>query len=135
MPGIATAESRSARPDPSSRESDCPFRNAAGSNAGRDSAHRDADVGPIPCRQGPEIDARSCTGLRGIETVPDPGHQWRLVSRDDLTLEQALTRLMDDLDAGGLEILSRFKVGNLARPRRYEVAMAINRMRTLSVQA
>ena len=54
---------------------------------------------------------------------------------DDLTLEQALTRLMDDLDAGGMEILSRFKVGNLARPRRYEVAMAINRMRTLSVQA
>ena len=54
---------------------------------------------------------------------------------DDLTLEQALTRLMDDLDAGGLEILSRFKVGNLARSRRYEVAMAINRMRTLSVQA
>ncbi len=54
---------------------------------------------------------------------------------DDLTLEQALARLMDDLDAGGLEILSPFKVGNLARPRRYEVAMAVNRMRTLSVRA
>ncbi len=54
---------------------------------------------------------------------------------DDLTLEQALDRLMEDLDAGGLEILSPFKVGNLARPRRYEVAMAVNRMRTLSVRA
>ncbi len=53
---------------------------------------------------------------------------------DDLTLEQALDRLMEDLDAGGLEILSPFKVGNLARPRRYEVAMAVNRMRTLSVR-
>lgn len=55
--------------------------------------------------------------------------------RDGLTLEQALARLAKDLDAGGLDILSRFKVGNLARPRRYEVAMAINRMRTLSVRA
>lgn len=54
---------------------------------------------------------------------------------DDLTLEQALARLVKDLDAGGLDILSPFKVGNLARPRRYEVAMALNRMRTLSVRA
>ena len=49
-------------------------------------------------------------------------------------LEQALARLMEDLDARGLDILSRFKVGNLARPRRYEVAMAVNRMRTLAVR-
>ncbi len=54
---------------------------------------------------------------------------------DDLTLEQALARLVKDLDAGGLDILSPFKVGNLARPRHYEVAMALNRMRTLSVRA
>ena len=52
---------------------------------------------------------------------------------DDLTLEQALARLMDDLDSEGLDILSPFKAGNLARPRRYEVAMAVNRMRTLAV--
>jgi len=54
---------------------------------------------------------------------------------DDVTLEQALARLVKDLDAGGLDILSPFKVGNLARPRHYEVAMALNRMRTLSVRA
>jgi len=54
---------------------------------------------------------------------------------DNLTLEQALVRLVNDLDTKGLDILSPFKVGNLARPRRYEVAMAVNRMRTLSVQA
>ena len=53
---------------------------------------------------------------------------------DDLTLEQALVRLAKDLDTGGLDVLSPFKVGNLARPRRYEVAMAVNRMRTLSVR-
>ena len=53
---------------------------------------------------------------------------------DDLPLEQALARLMDDLDSGGLDILSPFKAGNLARPRRYEVAMAVNRMRTLAVR-
>ena len=52
---------------------------------------------------------------------------------DDLTLEQALALLMDDLDSEGLDILSPFKAGNLARPRRYEVAMAVNRMRTLAV--
>ena len=52
---------------------------------------------------------------------------------DDRTLEQALARLMDDLDSEGLDILSPFKAGNLARPRRYEVAMAVNRMRTLAV--
>ena len=34
----------------------------------------------------------------------------------------------------GLDILSPFKAGNLARPRRYEVAMAVNRMRTLAVR-
>ena len=53
---------------------------------------------------------------------------------DDLTLEQSLARLMDDLDSEGLDVLSPFKVGNLARPRRYEVAMAVNRMRTLAVR-
>ena len=53
---------------------------------------------------------------------------------DDLTLEQALAWLMDDLDSEGLDVLSPFKVGNLACPRRYEVAMAVNRMRTLAVR-
>ena len=53
---------------------------------------------------------------------------------DNLALEQALARLMDDLDSKGLDVLSPFKTGNLARPRRYEVAMAINRMRTLAVR-
>ena len=53
---------------------------------------------------------------------------------DDLTLEQALARLLDDLDSEGLDILAPFKAGNLARPRRYEVAMAVNRMRTLAVR-
>ena len=47
------------------------------------------------------------------------------------SLEQGLRRLEEELDEGGLDLLSSFKVGNLARPRAYEIAAAINRMRTL----
>ena len=53
----------------------------------------------------------------------------------NLTLKEGLFQLMKDLDKKGLEILSPFKVGNLARPRKYEVGMAINRMRTFLVEA
>ena len=47
------------------------------------------------------------------------------------SLEQGLRRLEEELDEGGLDLLSSFKVGNLARPRAHEIAAAINRMRTL----
>ena len=50
------------------------------------------------------------------------------------SLKEGLQRLMEDLEKGGLDILSPFKVGNLARPRVFEIAFAINRMRSLKVQ-
>ena len=50
-----------------------------------------------------------------------------------LSLREGLQRLMEDLEKGGLDVLSRSKVGNLARPRLFEIAFAINRMRSLRV--
>ncbi|MEE8349646.1 MAG: ABC-ATPase domain-containing protein [Acidobacteriota bacterium] len=52
----------------------------------------------------------------------------------DLPLKDNLEKLMTDLNQGGLDILSPYKTGNLARPRIFEVAFAINRMRSLKVQ-
>jgi predicted ABC-class ATPase len=50
------------------------------------------------------------------------------------TLAQALDALEDQLDAEGLESLSRGWI-DLARPRRHEVAAALNRLRSLRVAA
>ena len=54
--------------------------------------------------------------------------------KDEDTLRVGLNKVMDDLDEKGLDILSRQKMGNFARPRMLEVAAAINRMRTLKVR-
>ena len=52
------------------------------------------------------------------------------------TLSQVLDALMADIDRRGLEVLSTFEghPGDYARPRRFEVAAAINRLRTLVVR-
>jgi len=47
------------------------------------------------------------------------------------TLREGLARCFQDLEENGLDMLLPYRVGNLARPRIYEVAGAINRMRTL----
>jgi|JYMV01.1.fsa_nt_gi predicted ABC-class ATPase len=52
----------------------------------------------------------------------------------DLPLKEGLQKLMTDLHEGGLDILSPYKAGNLAKPRIFELAFAINRMRSLKVQ-
>jgi predicted ABC-class ATPase len=49
------------------------------------------------------------------------------------TLREGLERCFEDLEEKGLDMLLPYRVGNLARPRVYEVAGAINRMRTLRV--
>jgi predicted ABC-class ATPase len=54
--------------------------------------------------------------------------------KDEDTLRVGLNKVMDDLDEKGLDILSCQKMGNFARPRMFEVAAAINRMRTLKVR-
>ena len=52
-----------------------------------------------------------------------------------LSLRQGLTQLMADLDRQGLDALTQHPVGNLARPRIFEIAFAINRLRSLRVRA
>jgi predicted ABC-class ATPase len=49
-------------------------------------------------------------------------------------LREGLTKMMDDVHDKGLDILLPYKTGNLAMPRIYEVAGAINRMRTLKIK-
>ncbi len=51
------------------------------------------------------------------------------------SLADGLKWLDGQLDRNGLDVLSPFKVGNLARPRPFEVGAAINRMRALRVGA
>jgi predicted ABC-class ATPase len=53
---------------------------------------------------------------------------------DGATLTEALNALETQLDAEGLESLSRRWI-DLARPRRHEIAAALNRLRTLRVAA
>lgn len=50
------------------------------------------------------------------------------------TFKVGLNKVMNDLEEKGLDILSRNKMGNYALPRIFEVAAAINRMRTLKVR-
>ena len=52
----------------------------------------------------------------------------------ELSLREGLEQLERELDQQGLDRLTRFKTGNLARPRVFEIAAAINRMRTLKVE-
>ncbi len=51
----------------------------------------------------------------------------------DLPLKDGLDRCFQDLDEKGLDMLLPYRVGNLAKPRIYEVAGATNRMRTLRI--
>jgi predicted ABC-class ATPase len=49
-------------------------------------------------------------------------------------LREGLRKVMGDVMERGFDILLPYKVGNLAMPRLYEVAGAINRMRTLKIK-
>ena len=55
-------------------------------------------------------------------------------SGKDITLREGLTAVIKDIDEKGIDILSPFKLGSYALPRIYEVASAINRMRTLKIR-
>jgi predicted ABC-class ATPase len=50
------------------------------------------------------------------------------------TMSEVLDALERTLDEGGLDALSRFPLGSYARPRRQEIAQALNRLRTLEVR-
>ena len=55
----------------------------------------------------------------------------RKYARQEYALEQGLAQLFDELHHHGLDLLSSRKMGNYAMPRMFEVAAAMNRMRTL----
>lgn len=50
------------------------------------------------------------------------------------SLREGLTKVMEEVKEKGFDILLPYKVGNLAMPRIYELAGAINRMRTLKIK-
>lgn len=52
----------------------------------------------------------------------------------EVSLSEGLKKAMADVEEKGLDILSPFKKGDYARPRLFEVAAAINRMRTLKMR-
>ncbi|MBW2724957.1 MAG: ATPase, partial [Deltaproteobacteria bacterium] len=109
-----------------------------------------------------KIDVRGCDAmtygredldLRGVSQLVDPS-QTRAVGlaiyRASERLMQhgaTLAKVLDELDAlfdreglDALDILNpsaphRHHPGNLARPRRHEIAAAINRLRTLKMEA
>ena len=45
------------------------------------------------------------------------------------SLIEGLHKVLADIDAKGLDVISPYKVGNLALPRLHEIAAAINRIR------
>ncbi len=53
---------------------------------------------------------------------------------EGLPLREGLQDLMVQLETKGLDILTPYKSGNLARPRIFEIAFAMNRMRSLRVR-
>ena len=105
---------------------------------------------PSRGRHGVKIDAperdrilygRETIDLRAVEQLVDPS-QTRAIGlaihlaserfmRDGATLPQVLDALDALLDRAGLDALQPY---NLARPRRFEIAAAINRLRSLRVR-
>lgn len=63
-------------------------------------------------------------------------YAWKKYFDGFRTLRQALEEVERDLDRHGLDIISPFKgkAGDYARPRKYEVAAAINRLRSLEIR-
>jgi len=50
-----------------------------------------------------------------------------------LTLREGLSRVLREIEEKGLDLLSPYKLGCFAMPRIFEVAAAINRMRSLKI--
>ncbi len=50
-----------------------------------------------------------------------------------ITLAEALNKVYEDLSDKGLDVLTPYRAGNLAMPRKLEVIQAINRMRSLRI--
>ena len=50
------------------------------------------------------------------------------------TLGEIMDLVMEDIEEKGLDILSPFPVGDYALPRKFEVAAAMNRLRTIRMR-
>ena len=112
-----------------------------------------ASLDPRRGRLAEKVDAKSRTTVLFGRTVLDLsalhelvsisqtraiGDALALLARDLLdgtrTLGDALDGLEAMLDESGLDVLSRRRLGGYARPRRQEIAAALNRLRTLRVR-
>lgn len=81
--------------------------------------------------------------LSNVEQLVDPSqtraighalvHLYRQLLKKELSVSDALILLEDELDRGGLDALTRSRVGDLARPRPQETAAALNRLRSLKI--
>ena len=49
-------------------------------------------------------------------------------------LKEGLAQMMEEIGEKGFDILLPYKAGNLAMPRIFEVAAAVNRMRSLKIK-
>jgi len=93
---------------------------------------------------------REALDLRGVEQIVDIsqtraiGHAIHLASERFMDGSATLREVVDDLEAffdeHGLDALDPFHrgehhPGNFARPRRHEIAAAINRLRTVRMRA
>jgi predicted ABC-class ATPase len=82
--------------------------------------------------------------LAAVEQIVDTGQLRAIASAivyakdkyiaSRLTLPEILDQVLADIDKQGLDILTQYPQGDLAVFRRYELAAAINRLRTLQVK-
>jgi predicted ABC-class ATPase len=155
LPFDATAEAKAvAAAQPTARRVETTSQLAITSGRAPDPASFDPSRG----RKEVKIDAagvdeigfgRQRIDLRGVEQLVDPS-QTAAVGRaiylaltrfmkDDATLRDVVDALESFFDRDGLDRLDPFHKtgahpGNFARPRRFEVAAAINRLRTLRIK-
>ena len=151
----ATADARRvARELPSTRQREAPAPFPAPVDRIPQAASFDASRGRRPVKiDAPALDAirfgREDLDLRGLEQIVDRsqtravGHAIHLAAQRWMDGERTLAELLDALEARledeGLDGLDPFHrpgehPGHYARPRRYEVVGAINRLRTLRVR-
>lgn len=90
------------------------------------------------------IFGRTVVDLSYLEQLVDPS-QTRAIGEiiyfyskkyasKNYSLAEGLGLVMNDLEERGLDLLSHFKIGDLAMPRIFEIAGAINRMRSLKIK-
>ncbi|MBP0017288.1 MAG: ABC-ATPase domain-containing protein [Cyanobacteria bacterium SBLK] len=83
--------------------------------------------------------------LSAVEQIVNPG-QLRAIAEalivakekyvdDKRSLSQILDKIVRDIDSKGLDILIAYPQGDLAKFRRFELAAALNRLRSLSVKS